>query len=300
MGGLALIALAANGCFKETEAPKQFIRRETGVWTQADVEALANQMIAETRYFWISSAGVILLDNQQGQPSFSKVSDMFEDDKPIQFETIKEVQPSPYAKNSKAPMASSISQNNNDKVEIVLKSKTDGSLFKFPGEYPSSLSFESLEIDRGAMDNVSDFIFKLYIAKEIYNAKSFDLVAEFLASEYYEKYEKPEDDLTKRAVKVAMMDSDIGDFKMPTAFAADMWAHYMVLPDYLMAKNDGKFTKKEIESIDLAVFDLTAGVFQEDGVLIANSDGTYGWTQDSNKFYSEWFNFTAAWYKALN
>lgn len=289
-------AATLAACSSRQEAPAEVpgIRRELGRWSQSEVETLALEMKKDPQLYYIANAGEALLDNQQGRPSFSTYSPIFTDDK-VKFATIDHISPSSTGLNLPTPVGTHIKEVT-PRIVVSVRSKTTGLQERIL--VPPALKFEEIQLNHELTKDRSDLLLQFYIAKEVLNAKAFGMVTSWMAvNTIYTQYDKPQDIKAQNGIQASMMNSGFGE--IPTFFMANLWAHYLLVPDYLVASEQDRFSSGEANGDELRIFKLAGEVFQKRGVLTRNSEGVYAWTQDSNKFFSEWIDFSIAGWNAM-
>lgn len=301
LAGLAGVSFMLAACGKRVEAPLAStlepvgIRREIGAWTRQDIEAFARAMMRESDINEIAYAGGVLLDNQRGNPSTSRISKIFSDE-PIKVTTYSSL---PSTRGAgveiQAPMEA-IVRESSLRYGVSLRSKNGGSPLKFSA--PVALILEEVKLNHEMTKDASNFILKFFMAKEIYNAYAHDQVTAYIAkTTLYNMYEKPQSAGISNAVQASLMRSKFEE--VPAVFMADMFAHFWMVPSYNIAVERGKFSQRELDGDDLRVFDIASKQFQKNGVLIRNSQGEYSWTQDADKFFNSWIELSKAFYRAL-
>jgi hypothetical protein len=225
------------------------------------------------------------------------VSNIFTDDK-VKVVSVNSIDPSSAGMGDvvlAAPMKSIIDESNQT-INVTLHSKFDDSTLQM--SVPTSLHFKEIQLDSGLIKEYSNFLLKFYMAKEIMNVRAFDMVSAYMVDNtFYTEYEIPEDDRTRKAIQASAMMSGIGE--MSSSFMADMWAHFLMVPNYLIALERDRFSEREIKGNELSTFDLAANVFQEEDVLIRNPEGIYEWTKDTDKFFNTWIDLSIAGFKTF-
>lgn len=271
------------------------IKKELGEWSQQEIEALAVKMMSELQFNDIAHAGRVLLDNQQqGGPSFSRFSPIFFDYK-VRVSNVRDINPAGAGMGVSAPAMASIREIT-PRIGVSVRSRANGATERI--SVPPALKFEEIQFNNGLVSNYSDFLIELYMAKEVMNADALGMVTSYIASNvFYTRYYVPQDTRTRNGIQASMINSGFGE--IPSSFMADLWAHYLLVPNYLIALEQGKFPTSEAEGDEVRIFKLAAEVFQEDGVLTRNSEGIYEWTKDSDKFFGTWIDFSIAGFKAL-
>lgn len=292
---LAPIALVLAGCTAEERVKKApapspettiepislaELRKIEGEWTKKQIEALAREMMAEPEFNDIAFAGQLLLKNQQGDPSFSTISPVFTDEK-ITVVTLLKSDSIPREMGAVSnivttgPVAKILLLARNNKV----MSETISGFAKF--------KFEGIGINPIRLKDASDFMLKLIFAKEIYNVLAFQQITEVCVYSLSQDYEFPRDEQASGLLAVDCLGRTSKG--LPLSVLADVWAHFLMLPNYGLAKDKGKIGEKEIEE-DLGVFETSFKLFLKERVLLKNDKGLYEWTQDSYKFSSLlWF-----------
>lgn len=274
------LGAVATACLRDDKSQEEsVIRRAEGKWTKEEVKSLAKSMMAEKEFKLIADAGQILFVNQEGEPSFSKVSPLFID-RPVQLIT-KASLPS-YREDHGVTMKMHINEVGPE-VRVSLDSKTNNEKLELINR--KNLAFESIEISAGDFEDKSNFLIKFAVAKEVYSIKAFDMVANYLDS--VSAYQAPTDPELQNAFRLfnlytlKMTKYSI----MPASFMADWWGYFIMIPDFNRARNKGKFTKEDEESLFL--FEGLSRYFLAEGILMTK-DGDYQWTTDSQRFYDSW------------
>ena len=274
--------------------PESKLKRTVGEWTAADIQTLAESMIEETQFVDVVHAGSALLDNLNGKPSFPSMSPLFMGDK-LRIVTVNSATTSA---GKRLPMISRI-RPIDPRVTIALETKTPG-YPNFPRiSENTKLRFESLTIDATEMEGFSDFLFKLYIAKEIYNMEAFDMVSEYMVRPILENYKlTPDTDESKRALQLYGLRGGIAE--MPASAMVDLWAHFILVPAYLTAEEQGRFTTRDLRNDGEAIniFKTPAQMFREDGILTKNEQGQWEWTKDYDQFSKSWEDVALTGYRA--
>lgn len=294
MAGLGTLVWI-TGCKSFPNAPEVIdMRREAGIWSQSEVEALARAMMDETQLNDVAFAGSVLLDNQRGKPSFSKMSPVFTDDK-VKVTTVEDIDSSGAGLVVSSPMKARIKEDR-QRVIFDLRSRTTGDTTRISA--PLGLNLEEIQLNARFTKEYSDFLTRFLLTKEVLNITAFDMVSAYLTTNtVYNKYEVPQDARLRNAVQAAAIQ---GSFKDVPAYAmADLWAHFLLVPNYLLALDQNRFTQQEAESNVMLIFKYAAEVFQDSGVLNKNKNAGYEWTKDSDKFFTVWIDFATAEYNTL-
>lgn len=281
--GLGTVAIT---CLRDEKSQKEsVIRRTEGQWTEEEVKSLAKTMRAEKEFKMIAYAGLILLMNQEGEPSFSKVSPLFID-RPVQLITKASL---PSARGDYTILIKVHINEVEPEVRVSLDSKTNNEKLEIKNR--KELALESIEINAGDFKDKSDFLIKFAIATAVYNIKAFDMVANYLDS--LSAYQAPTDPELRNAFRLF----NLSTFKMtkyrpmPAVFMADLWSHFIMIPDFKRARDKGKLTKEDEEFLFL--FEGPSRYFLAEGILMKTADGDYQWTKDSRRFYDSWVEAAA-------
>ncbi len=264
------------------------IRREIGEWSRLDVESLAQSMIAEIEFRDLVFAGQLLLDNQQGKPSLSAFSPLFAD-APIRITTLNQITNKTPALEHLPALLQAIIYEPPVQQGIQLKIKDGQSLVIIPNS--TKLYFNEIRISDDFARQFSDFQLKFFIAKEIYNISAFDLASSYVAENLLipslEIPPEHETDILKALQLHALhLQIDV----MPVYFMADLWAHFLLVPAYLRAREKNMFSDEQLNSPVMTVFKIAAEAFQRDGILTRNEQGLYEWMA-SEDFYDRLFDF---------
>ena len=153
----------------------------------------------------------------------------------------------------------------------------------------TNLHYEKLTISERHMSNYSDFLFKFYTAKEIFNIKAFGMVAEYMIKPLIEGYSiSPDNDDAKRALQLYGLRGGITE--MPAEAMVDIWAHFLLVPAYLKAVEQKRFSNGDLRNGGEAIniFKTPAELFQREGILSKNNSGQWEWTKDYNLFIQTW------------
>lgn len=258
------------------------IRRAEGEWTSEEVESLATAMMAEIEFENIALAGSMLLKNQQGKKSFSEMSPLFTDD-PLTVVTRNNSLPI----NERFRGAMAITIRETDPwVNTTLSYKDGQNSINFTGA--TKLRVENLIQDADALGTKSDFLIKFFAAKEILNIKAFDLATDIFAK-FFSQYQLPQDEASRNAARLFFLRTMAlkGKYsEMPLRFMADVWGHFLMVPDYVLAKERGRFTSEDLAV--LSVFDILSKFFLEYKLLVKDQNGKYVWTEDTGLLYGTW------------
>lgn len=291
-----LLLLAASLPAGAACTPRVDLRKNTGTWTQDEVEKAAQSMMVDDKFRFVYRAGKMLLGNQRGENSISSVSKLFSDTPKIIVETHKGLLPQQEGLTEgiegDAP-ADSLIYHNEPFYGFMLKGKPGTADEQFLGS--DSLRLEKIRISKQHMDGKSDFMFKLVLAKEIQNINAFEAATNVLFFEVYKDYEVPADDVMKKAMRTASINREVNG--VPMSAIGDIWAHFAVLPDYLLANDRKMFTQEDKKLLWL--FELSAEVLGDMGALEKRNDGTYGWTGSQMDMMTTWYNAADTGYKIL-
>lgn len=277
--GLGLSVLLSGCDLQNPPRETREIRKNVGPWTKEEVMATARAMMADSRFGDIAYAGRLLLENQQGKSVVSQESSLFSDER-IQIETVEVLNyPDSSAPNPSPEFAGPVPMDAYIKqvspiFEGTFKSrqgKRDLSIRTGTG-----LQLEKIRVSKRWMTGRPEFLFKLFLAKEIYNIRAFELVTVAAVKDAALAYDFPSDSLTQKALKTFASTIETGD-GIPVAAIADILAHFFVLPDYNLDKDLGVFGGKTDYSW---VLDTAAELFKEQGVLYRDSDGKYKWRDE--------------------
>ncbi len=247
------------------------IRRSEGIWKQEEVERLAKAMLEEPQYNDIAYAGQTLLDNQQGRLVLGKESHGLVQDGQLQFST---------AKNLPGPLRTYIVYDRPLTImDIPSRNLGEPPLHL---QAPTVIRAPSINLGNNFMGSMSDLMFKFSVAKEMFNFQAMDLVASYAFQLSNERYNLPQDEVNSQRIRRALISSGvIGD--VDAGKLADNIAHFYIVPNYLLAKDQNRFTSNDMQYLGL--FEDLANEFTNAGVLQKTND-TYAWTGD---YQSEWF-----------
>lgn len=285
--------LILEACSNGNQEVKR-IRKEAGIWTKEEIEFLAKSMTSEPQFNSIAFAGSIILDNLANQPSFSKVSPLFTDD-PLKVSTVGQVIFSSAGVDIPAPMKTNISGTGTP-VEFTLKAKKDGFLQKVTSK--AAFQYAGIDIDTDSTKDYTDFLFRFCFAKEVLNAKAFDMVSDHIVNTIISKdYVLPQDSASKKALQAYVLNGSLNG--MPLFFMADLWAHFLILPDFKLALDVNNFSQKEAQGDELNIYNLAVGIFEENNILVKKPRGEYTWTNDKNELLNYWESLAMSIYKGL-
>ncbi|MDO8498674.1 MAG: hypothetical protein Q7S44_02710 [bacterium] len=264
-------------------------RRALGVWSKEEVEALAKSMMEESDLNDIAVAGQVLLKNQQREPSFSEFTPLFADT-PLEIQTTYQAptvgtteNPILGGKLMRGGPGSSIREIGN-RLEFSLRGR-EQSTPPLPFAAPTQLELYRIRVPQEDT-TFPPLIFKLFMAKEVFNARAYDATSRYLANKLYEFYIPPKDTQQERAVRVATMRGVNG--MLPPSFLADIWGHFYLVPNFTKALTEGKIKKENLDL--LVIFKDSSDFFLKTG-LLQKKDGNYVW-DNSNQggFYQLWEN----------
>lgn len=257
-------------------------------WSRDEIINFGRSMQSEPQFNDVAYAGWVLVESQSKRPSLSRLSPLFVDE-PIKMTTVENL--GSYIKwDIEAPMVASVTTRG-PKVQVTLRSKTDRSVARFSST--SALQLGEIVIDRPLASKMSDFVFKLYAAKEIFNTQALDTALSYMvASVIGPYYFMPEEELARRAVTVSRLFDKVEG--VPIHAIADRWAHYYLVPNYLVAAEEGRISRGDWGKDDdyehgyEALFRKAAEIFLSEGVLFKNSAGVYRWTDNSDRLFRVW------------
>lgn len=98
----------------------------------------------------------------------------------------------------------------------------------------------------------------------------------------------PDGESIKRAVTVGRIYDDLDG--LPVYRIADFWAHYLMVPNYLLARDEGRVSSNDWGNNDYKygyeyIFRTAAETFLNEGVLLKNPEGLYRWVEDGYRLY---------------
>lgn len=261
-------------------------------WSRDEIINLGRSMQSEPQFNDIAYAGWVLIENQSKRPSLSRLSPLFVDE-PIEMTTVENL--GSYSKTGvEAPIAARVIRKQ-PVVQVTLKSKTDRSVARLSSF--SALQLGEIVIDRPLTSKMSDFVFKLNVAKEIFNAKAFDVALSYMVVSAIDPYYFiPEGEFSRRAVTLGMMSGEVEGVSIQVI--ADIWAHYYLVPNYLVAVEEGRISRGDwgkdrgYDQGYEAMFRKSAEIFLSEGVLFKNSDGVYRWTDNRDRIFRVWMKDT--------
>lgn len=273
------------------------IRRTEGTWTQEEVERVAQSMMRDEQFRFTYRAGRILFGNQRGENSVSSDRKVFSDTFRVILETHKGKLPREegFAEGiiePNAPMDALI-QHNQPFYNFTLKGKPGTPDELLLGS--DSLRLGRIRISKQLMDGKSDFLFKLLLAKEVQNINAFDVATDTLLTEVYKNYEIPSDNTARRIMRTASINREVNG--VPMSAIGDIWAHFIILPDYLLAKDRNMLTLEDQKG--LWMLETSASILTELGGLEKKSDESYGWVGTDAQLIRTWYKAADAGYKAV-
>ncbi len=267
------------------------IRKEIGSWSRVDVEKLANGMMADSRFPIISHAGEILKGNAGGNKIISTETSLFSDDR-IRIETVKNFQ-TEYP-NIKVPMDARISQN----PPIIIanfKSKRGGKDLNI--ETGTSLKLDRIRINGEFIVGKSDFMFYLLTAKEVYNIKAFDIVTSTIGNQVFSEFEIPNNQAIRNAVRTGFIKWKT-EGNVSAAEVGDLLAHFLILPDYNLAKDLNIISQTEQANGAFWTLNQATDMLTREGVFGKNPEGRYEWKGDADTINSALFRIAWAGVRA--
>lgn len=248
-----------------------------GVWDKEAVVAMAQSMLGEDVLNDIAFAGHILLGNQEGKPTFSDQDPVFVND-PVKIETA-EVIPSPYP-NINAVAAARF-RPVGDNLKVILKSRGQAEDQNLSA--PQKVQMERIILVKSKLVGLSLLGIKFLIAKEIYNLKAGQILVDKVLARISARYVLPTDPSELNAVKVGLREQTMvaGGYSLPMGFAGDFLAHFLIVPNYLTAKEAGRLNSVDLRTYDIV--DQSADYFKRMGILY-KENGKYRWSQDEKMF----------------
>ncbi len=278
--------------------PTGGIRHEIGVWTPLEVANLAKEMLDDgTRGLNNTAfAGAVLLDNQRGIPgALARMSPLFEEGR-IKVETVPSISGNTAEVDLPAPASAVI--RTKGRMDLNLRSRIGEPTLRMA--VPTTIHFEIINFGYDYTKDMSDMMVKFYMAKELFNARAFEMASNYaMVGGLTPYYEIPSNERAKKALQLGLLDGGMGQSRMRVAFVADLWSHFLLVPDYLKAIENGLFTQDEIDSPGLGAFKLAVKVFQEEKVITKNSSGDYEWTKDNDKFFDSWYRLAEAGHRVF-
>lgn len=252
---------------------EQDVRKDIGIWSKEDIERLANTMISDPRFTNLLQAGEILLGNQQDSKTVSSETSLFSDNR-IQIETVQNLDNDHPGRS--IPMDASVVPNQPILI-TSFKSKDGGKDLTI--QTGTSLRFDRIRISHDIMNAESNFINELFLAKEVYNIKAFDIVTSRIVEQLSSQYDISGDRLTRDAVRTYSIHGT--DRGASVSAIADMLAHFLILPDYNLAKDLGILDPERSEN-SFWVLNTSTKFLIEGGTLAKDPDGVYRWKGDIN------------------
>lgn len=271
-------------------------RREKGVWSQSEIEQAAAAMMEDRRFKAVSFAGRILQGNQRGESVLSATVPIF-NDKRIRVATIDAIS-TPYKSpvlEKSAPMGAYITQEP-PIVITTLQPKTGSKFEPRTIKGGSSLAIEEIQVSSSSMQERSDIVFKFFLAKEIYNAHAFQIIASKSLRELSDYYDIPDNELIRRAVQASIVDIKTSD-GVPLAAMADILAHFYLIADYKKADDLGLLTEKDKKAFGF--IGAAAKLMEDTGFLIKDPQGNYQWTEEGARLENLWINAAYTAYKVF-
>lgn len=262
------LLLAACGRSQEVKIPIG-VRRTEGRWSPVEVAGLALSMINERDLEGISRTGQLLLDNQYGRPSLSTESSLF-GDALIKFSTLELDQ---------RTLAKSRVTETNSPMTVLIKDKNSEDLQSI--QAAKKLILPEVLLNKMWSDQSSDLMVKFSVAKEIfYDIRAIEMATSFYANQ---AFELPRDKVLVDVVRIYELTRGV-DGDAPIGFIADIWAHFLSLPDYLTAKDRGGFSEQDL-AIQRGTYDPLANYSINQGLLEKQGD-RYTWVVDQPRLRS--------------
>lgn len=222
---------------KNLEGSLRRQKMDLGVWQEEQVMNLARTMICERRFGTIRHAGELLLRNQQKELSFSEVSTVFIE-APVSLNT-RSSEPGMYWN------ALTRCQTNGENINFAVKSKKGDDDFIFSA--PPKLHITEIAFKAEGIQDLSNLGFKFLVTKEVYNIISVDLIVEIFLSGFSLIYDVHSEENLRNAIKVGMIAGN-WPVKKVINFLAEMWAYFLIIPDFGTAKKRGVFTDSDMRS----------------------------------------------------
>lgn len=283
----ALLPLEA-ACTLFPAKKEAVFRKEEGPWSQAEVEKAARAMMEDRRFATITHAGELLLRNQRGEKAISSEAPIFSDNR-IGIKTVTNI-PSPYAGytgeffSNSAYIATDIAQEG-PSILVTLKPKREGEVPQQTIEGGSRFTIEEFLVNKSRIEGKSDIAFKFLLAKEIYNAHAFQIVASRNLQELSEYYEIPNNESIRRAIQTSIIDVKTAEGVRATIIA-DILAHFYVIPDYKKALDLGLLTEEDKKTLNF--IDLAANVMEDAKFLVKDRQGNYRWAEQGARLENLW------------
>lgn len=290
VGGGVAIGTTVGWVLRGREVQDKFDLPE-GVWSQNRAEELAQSMMAETQFNDISFAGSVLMGNLHGESTLSTFSKLYVDD-PLRLITVEIIGTNPKVE---MPM-SAWDEQAGDKMDLELKAKNQKPTQKITGTTPLRRLAE-IRFVREQLGIYSPFAVNFLTAKEIYNIKALDLLANVAYNIVSADYYMPSDEKQINGVKTYLASQALvsSEGEVPNTYAIDFWAHFLMIPNFLKAKKQGRFTNRELSKLD--IFRQSAEYFTKAGILSMDGYGNYQWVGSAAKVYGTWVEASAILYR---
>lgn len=285
VGTIAFGPLLNTSCSSAPKKTDEKIDLPEGVWDREKVIEIAKSMLREDKENNLNDigyAGSLLLGNQQGEKTFSRENSIFTDE-PVSIEawdhTGKDY-------TGQEALFLAITEKSGEDLKILLKSK--GKAKDMNISATSRLSLSKIMLNKSELKEVSALGIKFGIAKEIYNLIAIKIVTDKAMQSFESQYVLPTKVEEYDAVRVwsGFQELIYKGYSVNIHFAIDILAHYLLVPNFLLAKEAGK-----INSADLNIFallDSSADYFKRLKIL-SKKDDKYLWTQGPERELG-WFD----------
>lgn len=289
---LAPVAMASCG---ETPPPAspEGLKRTDGVWTPEEIQKVAASMANEdTRLNTIVYAGNLLLANGRGERVLSNEAPFFVENR-LGINTKSDLH---LDRSNLFQTSQSLAGINMEKTaEKTHVHFTQRGLPPTDANYSYQLKSTDILLNNKYLKRGSDLVLKFFLAKELSNLHAFGLAANFVADAV--GVNLPTEEKARNAALVLMLDQTPYIPKYPSVTLktweyADMWAHFMVVPDYLVAKEQKRLTRDDLDIIGKTPIDAASQIFLDQGALVRTNDGGYKWSDTSS--IEDWFLLTAS------
>lgn len=273
-----LIAITATAISCSRGIKQEIARIPEGVWSKEEVIAFAQSMIQENTLNDVAYAGQILQGNQEDKPTFSEQCPIYTDE-PIVFETTSD-RLIPGFNADDAP-AAAVFDDVGEEVEVVLNSKSQLPTQKFFSRTRTRMG--KIVLSKPGLAGLSPLGIKFVVAKEIYNLRADQMLIERELPTLAPYFVLPSEPKQLAALKVRMRHQNviIRGTEVPMTFAGDIQAHYLLVPNYLVAKEAGRFNTADQEVS--VVYDQAGDYFMSQRILY-KKNGKYRWSQDERTF----------------
>lgn len=267
------------------------IKRTEGEWTGEEMQYLGEIMTGCSDFREIHAAGRTLLRYLQfPMQAFPEISSIFAGNTPD----------TPFRIISRAsPMQDTVVVNygtyekEDEKVKAILEPRTSGKPYiEIIGA--NKFVVKSVDIQPSVFRDGSEFLLGFHVAWGINYFRALDDALTYILDhdESFQKYYLPKDKPRRNTIKVDLMTRTgqilvfYGQKPIVVIDFVRMWVDFLMVPDYMLAKDRGMFTAQELRM--LTHYESAARELMKAGLLRKTKDGIYEWDFDKPNFYKIW------------